>query len=105
MRRQVPGVLPTRVAGTGDRWGIRQGTFDGHSLWFASPVEVGVDAMPGRKHALFFTHAEAVRYAAARAKGARHSDVCTFEYSTLTRARGRQKAAVRRAGYASRSDD
>lgn len=104
MAGNIPGEFPTRVAGTGDRWRITRAKDPrpGGPKWYAAPVEVHVYALPDRKHAAFFSHATAIAYAAARSRGARHSEVSTFEYSTLTRQHGRSKQSTRRAGYATR---
>lgn len=106
-RTRVPGQIPTRVAGLGDRWKITVGRHPHPSesntrMWYARPIEENVWATPERKHALFYSHSDATAYTDARAAGKRHHEVAQREFHTLHRTSGRAKQAARRTGYASR---
>ncbi len=103
---RAPGQIPVRVAGLGDRWKISVGRHPHPTvqvpMWYARPVEENVWASPQRKHALFYSHSDALAYTTARAAGKRHHDVAQLEFHTVHKTTGLAKAAARRAGYASR---
>jgi len=98
-----------RLARRGDRWRVhrtrKSAVAPGTVYWFATPVVANVYAFAGHRHATFHTRKAALDYANARHSGATHAAAGTFELSTLMRTRGAQRAAQRRAGYASRGDD